>query len=690
MTLEEKVSQMMDRAPAIPRLGVPAYGWWNEALHGVARAGIATVFPQAIALAAAFDEPLMRRVATVISDEARAKHHEFVRKGEHNRYQGLTFFSPNINLFRDPRWGRGHETYGEDPFLTGVLGVAFIRGMQGDDPRYLKTVATPKHYAVHSGPEADRHRFDARVSERDLHDSYLPHFELAIREGKAGSIMCAYNAVGGEPACSNRRLLEEIARTTWGFDGYVVTDCGAIKDIWRDHKVEPTAAAAAARAVKNGTDLECDREFKHLPEAVANGMITVAEIDRAVTRLFVMRFRLGMFDPPELVPYARIPYVVNDAPVHRELALEAARKSLVLLENRGNALPLREGIKSLAVIGPTADSLDVLLGNYHGTPSRHTTILNGIRAEATARRITVTHARGSELTGDKQDGFAEAVAAARAAQQVILVLGLSPRLEGEEGESKENKAGDRVDLGLPKIQLQLLDAIVKTRRPVVLVLTGGSALALAEVRTRVPAILMSWYSGEEGGTAVADVLFGKASPSGRLPVTFYASAADLPPFADYSMRGRTYRYFTGTPVYPFGHGLAYTTFRYGNLRVSPAKVEAGQAVTVSFDMENTGRRASDEVAQVYVTDEQSSSPRPIRSLAAFQRVSLRPGDRQAVTVTLPARALSLVDEQGRRIIEPGFFTIAVGGGQPSPEHRYAAGQGLTTRLEVSGSVRELQ
>lgn len=691
MTLDEKVAQMMDEAPAIERLGVPAYGWWSEALHGVARAGIATVFPQAIALAATFDETLMRQVATVISDEARAKHHEFVRRGERKRYQGLSFFSPNINLFRDPRWGRGHETFGEDPFLTARMGVAFIQGMQGDHPRYLKTVATAKHYAVHSGPEADRHRFDARVSERDLRDSYLPHFEAAFREGKAESVMGAYNAVGGEPACSNERLLEQILRKEWGFSGFVVSDCGAIRDIWHDHKVVKTREEAAARAVKAGTDLECGTEFKGLVKAVQTGLIAEKEIDRAVGRLFNVRFRLGMFDPPERVPYAQIPYSVNDAPSHRALALKAAQQSMVLLQNRGGALPLRAGLRRIAVIGPTADNLDVLLGNYFGTPSRYVTLLAGIRTAAEPRGAEVIFAQGSELAGDDASRLPEAVAAAQSADQVILVLGLSPRLEGEEGEWKENRSGDRQSIALPAIQEKLMNAVLGARKPTVLVLTGGSALALQSARAKIPGILISWYSGEEGGTAVADILFGTVNPSGRLPVTFYRGAEDLPPFADYSMKGRTYRYFEKEPLYSFGHGLSYTTFEYRALRMASDKLDAGQTLHVAIEVENTGAREGDEVVQLYVRREKAAFPVPIRSLVAVRRITLGPKERRRVEFLLEPRALSVVDQSGRRKVEPGRYTLAVGGGQPGRDHRYPSSrQGLTQTIEVTGTTVELE
>lgn len=656
MTLEEKVGQMMDQAPAIERLGVPAYGWWNEALHGVARAGVATVFPQAIGLAATFDEPLMGRVATAISDEARAKHHEFVRQGQRGRYQGLTFFSPNINIFRDPRWGRGHETYGEDPVLTGRMAVAFIRGMQGDDPVHLKTITTAKHYAIHSGPEADRHTFDARVSPRDRAETYLPHFERAVRDGGVLSVMTAYNAVDGVPVSGSRALVDDTLRARWGFDGYVVTDCGAINDMWRRHKYSADAAEASAQAVKAGTDLECGGDFRRLTQAVQRGLLTEADLDRAVTRLFTARMRLGLFDPPERVAYARIPYSVNDSAAHRALNREVARKSLVLLENDG-VLPLAATVKRLAVIGPTADDIDALVGNYNGNPSAPITILEGIRRAAVARGADVSIARGSDVTRGTPDARLAAVAAARASDVVVMVLGLTPRQEGEEGEDKSNPGGDRVAIELPAAQLQLFDDVAALGKPIVVVLTGGSAQAIPTIKARANAILVAWYPGGEGGGAVADVLFGDADPGGRLPLTFYASTADLPPFSDYSMRERTYRYFSGQPLWPFGSGRSYTTFRYADLRAESA---SGGAPSVALTVSNTGRRAGDEVVMAFVTHEGAGATAPRKALAAFRRVTLDPGATTRVSLPLDAEALAVVDAAGVRRPATGRVTVAVG------------------------------
>ncbi len=639
MTLAEKVGQMVNEAPAISRLGIPEYDWWSEGLHGVGRAGIATVFPQAIGLAATFDEPFLRRVATAISDEARAKHHDFVRRGKRGRYQGLTYFSPNVNLYRDPRWGRGQETYGEDPYLTGRLGVAFIEGMQGmqegaPPPKYLKLVATAKHFAVHSGPEIERHRFDAEVSEHDLRDSYLPQFEACVREGHVGAVMPAYNRVDGEPCAASPRLLETTLRKEWGFGGFVVSDCGAIDDIYREHRVAGSAEEAAALALRSGTDLNCGGTYRALVGAVKRGLVTEAEIDRAVGRLFAARFRLGMFDPPALVPWAQIPMSVVDSPAHRELAKVAAQKSIVLLENHGNLLPLA-GVKGLAIVGPTADDEDVLLGNYNGKPSHAVTILDGIRAKAEARGVSVRYAKGGGIASRSASGIAAAVEAVRRPEvgAAVVVLGLSPRYEGEEKDSLLNPGGDRRDIALPGVQQRLLEAVVAVGKPTVLVLTGGGALGIEWAKSHVPAILMAWYPGEEGGSAVADVLFGDANPAGRLPVTFYRSIEELPPFEDYRMEGRTYRYFRGEPTYAFGFGRSFTTFRYGEAAVAPASGDAGTTFRVSVSVENTGTRAGDEVVQLYVAREAggagvataAAAPSPIDGSPASEGSRSRPG-----------------------------------------------------------------
>jgi beta-glucosidase len=675
LTLEEKVSQMQDVAPAIDRLGIPAYNWWNEALHGVARSGLATSFPQAIGLAATWDDSLMFRVATVISDEARAKYHEYIRTGSRRRYQGLTFWSPNINLFRDPRWGRGQETYGEDPFLTGRLAVQFIRGMQGDDPKYLKTVSTVKHFAVHSGPEPARHTFDAVVSERDLRESYLPHFEAGIREGHAYSLMCAYNRVYGKPACASDLLLRDILRGEWAFPGYVVSDCGAIDDIYERHKVARTVAEAAARGVKSGTDLSCGREYTALTDAVKRGLVTEAVIDSSVSRLFLARMKLGMFDPPERVRWAATPYSVLDQPAHRALARTAAQESIVLLRNQGELLPLEKNLGTIAVIGPDADDRELLLGNYNGSPADTVTPLRGIR-EAVGKGTTVLYARGSDLADGVPANdslparsptdttlLAEALAAAGKADAVVLFLGLSPRLEGEEMPVKIEGfvGGDRTSLDLPAAQERLLERIVAVGKPTVLVLMSGSAVSITWAAEHVPAILEAWYPGQAAGTAIADVLFGDANPGGRLPLTFYKSVTDLPPFEDYRMEGRTYRFFRGTPLYPFGHGLSYTTFAYRNLRTSAERLAAGDTITVSVDVTNTGARAGDEVVQLYVQHPGSKVERPLQDLRGYRRVGLAQGETRTVTFPLAAASLAYWNPDSHAwAVEDGQVRIRVG------------------------------
>ena len=808
MTLEEKVSQLLDQAPAIERLGIQEYNWWNEALHGVARSGLATVFPQAIGLAATWDRDLIHAMATVISDEARAKHHEYARRGKHLRYQGLTMFSPNINIFRDPRWGRGQETYGEDPYLTSVIGEAFVKGLQGDDSHYLKTVATVKHYAVHSGPESERHTFDAVADERDFRETYLPHFEHGIREAGAESIMCAYNRVDGEAACASERLPQEILRDEWGFDGYVVTDCWALDDIYMRHKLVDTAVEAAAMALKAGSDLDCSSAvFPLLVDAVEQGLVTEGDVDRALRRLMSARFRLGMFDPPERVAYARIPYEVVDSQTHRELALEVARKSMVLLKNEG-ILPLSKDLGTIAAIGPNADQWLMLLGNYNGIPGTLTTPLEGIR-EAVGPSTKVLFAQGAEpadgfplfhvipaenLAGPKgeddlrvevfdnremegaavlesedavldvnwhdrapredldDDNFAvrwtgtlrpnrtgtyrlgtiatmkfelyvedslalrsrynymdelgdprlveteplhleagrtyslrldagegygdaqmqllwttperdlltEAVLAAEQADAVVLFLGLTPAMEGEEMdvEIEGFRGGDRTRIDLPHSQQRLLERIVEVGTPTGLVLLNGSALAVNWADEHVPAILEAWYPGQAAGTAIADVLFGDYNPAGRLPVTFYRSVHDLPPFDDYDMDGRTYRYFDGEVLYPFGHGLSYASFTYDDLQVRSAS--NGQ-LEINVGVTNTGARAGEEVVQLYVQYPESKIERPLRELKGFERIQLEPGERKVVRLTLDSTDLAYWDpDEDRWVVEETPVRIQLG------------------------------
>jgi beta-glucosidase len=678
MTLEEKVSQMQDAAPAIPRLGIPAYNWWNEALHGVARAGTATVFPQAIGLAATWDTDLLHRVADVISTEARAKYNDARLHGNSARYFGLTFWSPNINIFRDPRWGRGQETYGEDPFLTSRLGVAFVTGLQGDNADYLKTIATPKHFAVHSGPEQSRHRFNVPVSLHDLAESYLPAFRATIVEGRAASIMCAYNSVVNDPACTNVMLFEAL-RNSWGFHGYVVSDCGAVSDIFEGHKYVSSREKAAALAVRSGTDLTCGDEFRSLPAAIRDGFIFPGDIDNAVRNLFEARFRLGMFDPPERVPWSKLTLAENDTPEHRALALQAARESIVLLKNERNALPLSQNVKSIAVIGPVADSRSVLLGNYNGEPSRYTTLFDGIRKRFGNAKIL--HSIGSPLTEPvERSDFTqppwalphppdklrdEAIALARRADVIIAMVGITPDLEGEEMQvyAPGFSGGDRTSLDLPRPQEELLEALAATGKPLIVVLTGGSALAVNWAQEHAAAIVMAWYPGEEGGTALAELLAGDYNPSGRLPVTFYTGTEQLPSFENYSMANRTYRYFSGTPLYPFGFGLSYTTFSYSNPRLDRDEITATDSVTISVDVKNTGAVAGDEVVELYLS-QPGVAAGPSRSLEGFTRIHLNPGEQKTVSIALSGRQLSSVDESGQRRIFKGAVLVWIGGGQP--------------------------
>ncbi|MBW8323941.1 MAG: glycoside hydrolase family 3 C-terminal domain-containing protein [Prolixibacteraceae bacterium] len=834
MTLEEKMAQMLYTSPAIPRLGIPEYNWWNECLHGVARAGYATVFPQSITIAASWDTGLINQVASVISDEARAKHHEFARRGLRKIYQGLTFWSPNINIFRDPRWGRGHETYGEDPYLTGQMGTQFVKGLQGDDPNYLKVVATAKHFAVHSGPEPSRHVFDARVSERDLRETYLPAFRSLIVDGGVYSIMGAYNRFRGEACCASPEL-SGILRNEWGFKGYIVSDCWAIADIWQYHKIAKDEAEAAAMAVKTGTDLECGNTYKALPEAYKRGLITEKDLDVCVGRLLTARMKLGMFDPDEKVAYAQIPFSVNDNPAHDQLARVAAQKSIVLLKNTNNTLPLKKNLARIAVIGPNADEIESLWGNYNGIPSHPVTVLQGIKNKV-APQTEVIYALGSELadgvsklvpipsiyletedgkqgalgeyfannklegkplftrvddnvdfywesgspdlrlpvdnfsirwttylkvpqTGDYEigiwsmpnfkiycddkeiiggdnehhafhsqkkltleagkryklvfdyknyhgDGTAsllwatpqpnmleQAVETAQKADAVVLVLGLNQRLEGEEMPIQVDgfKGGDRTHLNLPKTQEKLMEAIKSTGKPVVLVLLNGSALSINYAAENMDAILTAGYPGQQGGNAVADVLFGDYNPAGRLPVTYYKSVDQLPAFENYDMEGRTYRYFRQTPIYPFGFGLSYTRFGYADLNI-PAEAKVGDPITVSVTVTNKGERDGEEVVQLYITDEKASSPRPIRQLEGFKRIALKKGESKKVEFTLEPRQLSMINDKDKQVIEPGYFTISVGGEQPgfTGTNKAETTETLTKRLKLSGKILEIK
>ncbi len=828
MTLEEKVSQMIDAAKPIERLGITEYNWWNECLHGVARAGTATVFPQAIGLAATFNTDLMYEIADVISTEARAKHNEAVRNNDFGRYKGLTFWTPNINIFRDPRWGRGQETYGEDPYLTAQMGVSFVRGLQGNDPKYFKVVATPKHYAVHSGPEPDRHTFDAITDKRDLYTTYLPAFKACIEEGNAYSVMCAYNRYMGKACCGSDDLLKQILRNDWGFDGYIVSDCGAVADIYRNHKIVDTAPEAAALAVKSGTDLNCGRVYDPtLVEAVKQGLITEAEIDVSVKRLYRAKFKLGMFDPPEMVPFSKIPYSENDSEEHRKLALKAAQESIVLLKNDKNTLPLKKNLKKIAVIGPTADSYDMLLGNYNGTPSRYSTPLTGITEKVNGKtevvfeqgcnlvedgpilnpiktemvsfegkpglkmeyfketnlegepffsevnemgnasfiqfrripgmergmkysvrwtgKLTMPVSGDIEFTVSGDDGyrlfidgnpivedwtnheqattksnhiqlekgksydfkveffqntgfprltvewdiyntdhFKNAVDLAKSSDAVIFVGGITARLEGEEMRVSYDgfSGGDRTKISLPKVQEDLIKALHETGKPVILVLTSGSALGAVWEKENIPAIVQLWYPGEEGGTALADVLFGDCNPSGRLPVTFYQSVDQLPPFNDYNMKGKTYRFFEGEPLWAFGYGMSYTTFDYSDFKV-PEKMKTGEDLNVSVKVKNTGKMAGSEVVQLYLKCPDASVPVPLKSLEGIKKVNLNPGEEMTVEFMLDPQQMAVFYDDGNFMMEPGFVEVYVGGSQPGyvPETTEV----LMKKVEITGN-----
>src|SRR5665647_997462 len=797
MTLDEKISQMMNSSVAIIRLGIPSYQWWNEGLHGVGRADIATVFPQAIGMGATFNDSLLLVEATAISDEFRAKYNEYQRQSDNGQYKGLTVWSPNINIFRDPRWGRGQETYGEDPWLASRMGVAFVKGLQGNDPVYLKTVATPKHFVVHSGPESTRAAFNVNVSDRDFYETYTPAFEACIKEGKAYSIMAAYNRYRGKACSGSDTLLTDILRKQWGFTGYVVSDCGAITNIYAAHKIVKTPAEAAAIGVKAGCDLECGETYSHLKEAVEKGYITEKEIDIAVKRLFTARFKLGMFDPQNKVAYNNIPLSVNDSKEHRDLSLTTALQSLVLLKNSNNALPLKKDLSAIAVFGPNANERDVMYGNYNGFPSKSVTILEGIKsivnpttkvyynqatylagnepytnlvADYFEDGLTAQFYNNDSLSGqpvgiekydniyfkwetgpvkglerdhysvrwtgtlvapatgnyeflmsgddgyrfyldDKNlidawekknvtsqtcklnlkagqkykfrvelynsmynafasmrwivpgvDATVQMLDMAKKADVSIFVGGLSPSLEGEEMDVNYDGffGGDRTSIELPVCQLNFLKQLVKIGKPVVLVLLNGSALAINWESQNIPAILEAWYPGQEGGTAVAKALFGDYNPAGRLPVTFYKSVKDIPAFDNYDMEGRTYRYFRGEPLFPFGYGLSYTSFEYANLRLSSSTIGKDDILSVTLDVKNSGTKNGDEVVQMYIKDLEASTPRPIKELNGFSRISLKAGEIKTVKFALKPSRLQIINNKGEKVIEPGGFEILIG------------------------------
>jgi len=831
MTLDEKVHQMIDVTPAIPRLGIAAYNWWNEALHGVARAGVATVFPQAIGLGATWDTSLIFKIADIISTEARAKNNEALRNNDYGRYKGLTIWSPNINIFRDPRWGRGQETYGEDPYLTSRIGVSFVKGLQGNDPKYLKTISTPKHYAVHSGPEPDRHKFNAITSKRDFYETYSPAFKALIEEGGAWSIMGAYNRYMNDPACASPFLLQQTLREQWKFKGYVVSDCDAIADIWKDHKTVKTDAEAAAISIKAGCDLNCGDTYLALNKAVQQGLVSEKDIDTNIKRLFEARFRLGMFDSPTIVTYAQIPYSANDMQSSREVALTSALESMVLLKNNKNTLSLAKNLKTIAVMGPNANNPAIMYGNYNGTPSKSTTPLEGIRNKVSAN-TQVLYAKGCNwvdaadaltvvpgeilssnnrqglqgeyfanmkfegepvvtrndrkidfnwdekppkglaanefsvrwtgklavpetgtyifaLSGDDgyklyinnkllidkwedqaltttksklllksgenydikleyyqnkgeasikfeyskeldKDPFMEALDIASKSDVILFFGGLSSSLEGEEMRVDIDgfKGGDRTNINLPPIQTNLLKKLQSTGKPVILVLMSGSALALNWENENLSAILQAWYPGEEGGNAIADILFGNYNPGGRLPVTFYKSVDQLPPFEDYAMKGRTYRYFEGEPLYPFGYGLSYSKFSYSNLQL-PKSMETGTTITIHVDVTNVGQISGDEVIQLYVSNKTAKLPVSLRSLDGFCRVTLKPGEKKTIGFSLNPQQMSIIDNNDNRIQQPGTFEVSIGGGQPMNITNTTSGF-VTGVVETTGEIKKLE
>ncbi len=697
MTLEEKATQLVNQARAIPRLDVPAYDWWSESLHGVAVNGT-TEFPEPIGLAATFDTPGIHEMATAISTEGRIKHAQDVRAGHSNIFEGLDFWAPNINIFRDPRWGRGQETYGEDPFLTARMGVAFVTGMQGDNPRYYRAISTPKHYAVHSGPEPTRHTADVTVSKHDEIDTYLPAFRATVTEAKAASVMCAYNSINGQPACANEFLLQDQLRGKWAFKGYVVSDCEAVRNIFGGHHYESTQAEASAISLKRGMDNECidfttkvtdNHDYAPYLEAVKQGVLKESDIDVALTRLFTARMKLGMFDPPHMVPYTKIDEKLLDGPAHRALARKLANESMVLLKNDG-VLPLKSSGTKIAVVGPLADQTKVLLGNYNGIPTHSVSVLEGLRAEFPTAPIQFvpgtpflnknTSATAPTLT------TAAAKSAAKNADVVIAVVGITSELEGEEMQVNEPgfKGGDRTSLDLPKPEQDLLEAVSSTGKPLIVVLMNGSALSVNWAKEHANAILEAWYSGEEGGAAVADTLSGRNNPAGRLPVTFYTGVDQLPAFADYSMKNRTYRYFEGTPLYPFGYGLSYTSFAYSGLRMPQEPISAGDSLTAFVKVTNTGKVSGDEVVQLYLTFP-SVPGAPLRALRGFQRVHLEPGASRELTFKVKPRDLSMVTEAGEPVVPEGDFTLFIGGGQPGTGNR-----GTTHTFRVKNSMTLLE
>ncbi|MBV6652192.1 MAG: glycoside hydrolase family 3 C-terminal domain-containing protein [Mameliella sp.] len=666
LTLEEKILQLQHDAPAIPRLGIPSYNWWNEALHGVARNGKATVFPQAIGMAATFNEDLIYKVANAISDEARAKYNAAVERDIRAQYAGLTFWSPNINIFRDPRWGRGQETYGEDPYLSGLLGSAFVRGLQGDHPDYLKTAACAKHYAVHSGPEELRHSFDAIPSRRDFRETYLPAFERLVKESEVEAVMCAYNRVYGEPCCGSPELLQEILREEWGFKGHLVSDCGALKDFHRGHMVTKDVVESAALALESGINVNCGGTYaKGLEEAVTTGKVSEAQVDATLKDLWRTRFKLGLFDPPGSNPFDNISPEVVNSPEHRSLSREAARQSMVLLKNNG-ILPLNRNLNSIAVVGPHAASADILLANYYGVTANAVTVLEGV-TEKVGIGTKVFYKYGVRPYQDNKNPVDWVTGSAMSLDAVVAVMGISGLMEGEEGESIASAyKGDRSQLELPQNQVEFLKTLrSRGDTPIILVVTGGSPIALTEVEDLVDAILWVWYPGEEGGTAVADLIFGQESPSGRLPITFPKSLDQLPDYEDYTMAGRTYRYMEKEPLYPFGYGLSYTSFEYGSIKADQSTLGENGTASVAVKVTNTGSMGAEEVVQLYASWPDAGDKAPLYDLKGIQRVYLAPGQSKTVQFEVEATALQLFDDNGNAYLPEGKVKLIASGAVPT-------------------------
>lgn len=669
MTLEEKVGQTLYQAPAIPRLGIKAYNWWNEALHGVARAGTATVFPQAIGMAATFDEDLLEQVGDAVSTEARAKFNMQQKADDTDIYKGLTFWAPNVNIFRDPRWGRGHETFGEDPYLTSRLGVRYVMGLQGHDEDYLKAAACAKHFAVHSGPESVRHEFNAEVSEQDLRETYLPAFKACVQEGKVEAVMGAYNRTNGAPCCGNSYLLQDILRKEWGFEGHVTSDCWAIKDFHEGHLVTSTPVESVSMAMNNGCDLNCGNLFHFLTQAVENGMVDEKRLNEAVENLFMARMKLGVLDKKEENPFDKIPYTVVDSEEMRKLNREVARRSVVLLKNENHILPLdKKKLHTIGVIGPNADSRKALVGNYEGTSSRYITVLEGIE-DYVGENVRVLYSEGCHLYRDRTSNLAmehdrdsEVRAVCEASDVVIAVVGLDATLEGEEGDTgNEYGSGDKPNLNLPGLQPDIIRIAKESGKPVIVVLLAGSAMALSWEDEHVEAILDGFYPGAQGGAAIAEILFGGANPEGKLPITFYQTTEELPEFTDYAMKGRTYRYMENEALYPFGYGLSYTTYAYGNLEcVKPFDAQDG--ITLQVTVTNTGDREGTETLQVYVKAKREGTPNP--QLKYVKKITLKPGESVTEEIHLSPEAFMLYDEKGNFTLEKGAYDIFVGGCQP--------------------------